>query len=69
MHLNGASYEGHWRDDIQHGKGCEICNYSIVLMVIGVDGSKYDGYYDNGKKHGRGRYRWADGSEYDGDWF
>ena len=41
----------------------------VYYILIGVDGSQYDGYYDNGKKHGRGKYRWADGSSYDGDWF
>jgi len=24
--------------------------------------------YDEGKKQGKGRYQWSDGSFYDGDW-
>lgn len=28
----------------------------------------YDGEFVNGKRHGKGKYKWADGAEYDGDW-
>jgi hypothetical protein len=34
-HVNGAKYEGYWRDDLQHGYGVETW----------ADGSKYEGYY------------------------
>ena len=32
------------------------------------DGSKYEGGYKEGMKHGRGLYQWNDGSMYDGNW-
>jgi len=44
MHVNGAKYEGMWRDDLQHGKGVETW----------TDGSKYEGEYAFGRKHGVG---------------
>lgn len=49
--MNGARYEGQWKDDLQHGYGIETWN----------DGSKYEGNYLNGKKQGKGVYIWADG--------
>jgi hypothetical protein len=52
MHVNGAKYEGMWRDDLQHGKGVETW----------TDGSKYEGEYAFGRKHGVGQYQWNDGS-------
>ena len=57
--MNGALYQGCWKDDLQHGKGKEVW----------TDGSTYEGMYLKGKKHGYGAYRWNDGSRYDGQWF
>jgi hypothetical protein len=34
-----------------------------------ADGSKYEGDYKEGLKHGQGIYTWKDGSKYDGEWF
>jgi hypothetical protein len=31
------------------------------------DGARYEGYYKDGKKHGKGKFFWSDGSYYDGD--
>lgn len=31
------------------------------------DGSRYEGQYRAGKRHGRGTFTWADGSRYEGD--
>jgi len=45
MHVNGAKYEGQWREDLQDGFGIEIW----------TDGSRYEGYYKFGKKDGRGK--------------
>ena len=42
--MNGAKYEGFWKDDLQEGQGTEIW----------ADGSKYEGNYKEGKKHGFG---------------
>lgn len=39
-----------------------------INFYIGSDGSKYVGEYFEGKKQGKGKYNWADGSYYDGDW-
>lgn len=33
-----------------------------------ADGSKYEGEYEEGMKHGTGKYNWADGSQYIGEW-
>ena len=32
------------------------------------DGRKYEGQYQNDKKHGYGVYTWSDGRQYDGPW-
>jgi len=32
------------------------------------DGSKYEGNYVEGRKHGKGTYTWNDGSVFTGDW-
>ena len=45
-HVNGAKYEGNWKDDLQDGFGVESWG----------DGSKYEGYYKEGKKHGEGSH-------------
>lgn len=41
---------------------------SIYLEFSRADGSRYDGMYKDGKKHGYGKYVWSDGSYYEGDW-
>ena len=35
---------------------------------IWKDGRKYEGFYENNKKHGKGVYTYSDGSMYKGDW-
>lgn len=40
IHINGAKYEGNWKDNVQHGFGIENWN----------DNSKFEGHYVNGKK-------------------
>lgn len=45
-------------NDLQSGYGVEIW----------ADGSKYEGFYENGKKDGQGKYEWPDGSRYNGQW-
>ena len=42
--MNGAKYEGSWKDDLQDGYGSEVW----------ADGSKYEGLYKEGKKSGKG---------------
>ncbi len=45
------TYEGEWKDGKPDGKGVE------VFPGIG----KYEGYFLNGKKHGKGEMKWDDG--------
>ena len=35
---------------------------------LSSNGNNYDGDLKNGKKHGRGVYRWANGAVYEGDY-
>ena len=53
-------YIGDWEDDLQSGFGEEIW---------GDDNGRthYQGTFFKGKKHGRGRFEWSDGSYYEGD--
>ena len=46
MHTDGATYEGYWKEDKQHGKGKETW----------PDGACYQGDYVEGKKDGMGRF-------------
>ena len=39
---NGCFYSGNWEDNQQSGKGEYTCD----------DGTKYIGYFKDGKKHG-----------------
>jgi hypothetical protein len=55
-HLDGARYQGNWKEDKQHGRGIETW----------PDGASYEGDYNEGKKHGIGCFTWADGSTYTG---
>ena len=48
--MDGARYEGHWKEDKQHGEGLESW----------PDGASYHGDYVEGKKHGVGKFTWAD---------
>ena len=43
-HIDGTSYAGGWKEDMQNGKGKEIW----------PDGAMYEGDYVMGKKHGQG---------------
>ena len=35
---------------------------------LSSNGNNYDGDWKDGKKHGRGVYRYANGNVYEGDW-
>lgn len=41
---------------MRHGRGFEIH----------INGNTYTGAFVNGKAHGHGIYKWANGEEYDG---
>jgi len=73
-HLDGATYSGDWKNDLQHGKGNLLKYRKFIKKKIcwkGVekwpDGSRYEGQFFEGKKHGKGCFSWADGSSYEGD--
>lgn len=42
-----------------------------MFFLLGIekwpDGSRYEGQFFEGKKHGKGCFSWADGSSYEGD--
>jgi len=55
----GAEYEGQWNQEgKKDGRGIQIW----------VDGSLYEGYWNNDKANGRGRLIHADGDVYTGEW-
>eukprot|EP00350_Pseudokeronopsis_sp_OXSARD2_P007106 CAMPEP_0170548592 /NCGR_PEP_ID=MMETSP0211-20121228/6870_1 /TAXON_ID=311385 /ORGANISM="Pseudokeronopsis sp., Strain OXSARD2" /LENGTH=194 /DNA_ID=CAMNT_0010854203 /DNA_START=510 /DNA_END=1090 /DNA_ORIENTATION=- len=56
-----AKYEGYWLDDLQHGEGIESWGTAEVPQAI------YIGNFFKGKKNGKGRFQWNDGSYYEGD--
>ena len=49
-------YNGDCKNGLAHGKG----------VAIGID--KYDGKFKNGLPNGKGKYSWANGDFYDGNW-
>ena len=55
-HNDGTIYEGNWVDDRPNGKGKELFS----------DGSKFEGIFENGFKK-LGKFKWIDGSFYDGE--
>lgn len=38
------------------------------MSFLQVDGSKYEGQWLNGRKHGVGKYIWPSKAYYDGEW-
>jgi len=60
MHyLDGAKYEGEWKDGQISGEGKVI--YPDDLPV-------YEGEWKEGKRHGEGKYTFPDGEELEGEW-
>lgn len=37
-------------------------------FMLGIDNSWYEGDYIDGRKEGKGKYVWPDGSYYEGEW-
>ncbi len=49
----------------KHGINLSIFNNDFNFVnEYRADGSKYEGMYKEGKKHGNGTYTWSDGSKY-----
>lgn len=80
-YANGDMYEGNWKNDKRSGNGKMsfnnhkmYSNYDGIwkndTMVHGemvfIDGSDYIGQFKNGKMHGKGMHRDADGITWDG---
>jgi hypothetical protein len=75
------SYDGHWLDDLPHGKGLTFFENGDVFegnynrgkregegSMKYNDGGYYTGSWANDNIHGRGSYRYLNGDSYDGDW-
>ena len=66
--LNGNVYDGQWKDNQRHGHG----------VTVTSNKDKYDGQFQKGsiqlffyfldKKHGKGKYTFANGEFLDGMW-
>ncbi|CDW77644.1 morn repeat protein [Stylonychia lemnae] len=57
---NNAKYEGQWQNDLQHGQGIETWGDPQNIKAA------YTGEFYKGKKNGKGRFDWEDGSYYEG---
>ena len=57
-------YMGQWRmsDNLKHGRGTWLRNYKDG------DGDLYEGYFKDGKREGKGRMFYYDGSTFEGEW-
>ena len=74
-------YDGEWEADTKHGVGTEVTPLFTYIgsfehgektgrnaLFTWPNGDKYQGGMLRGKKHGKGRYEWADGKMYEGNW-
>ena len=64
------TYEGEWLDDKEHGFGTSV-NYDQRGTHLSTISEKYEGYFKEGKRHGRGKIvrdgydgNFANGKEY-----
>jgi len=70
LHVDGSKYVGRWKQDKQNGYGNNKEEYYIDPNVgeeTWGDGARYEGFYYDGNKHGKGKFVWADGSIFEGD--
>ncbi len=61
---SGESYKGSYKDDLFDGYGSYRWENAKEF-----EKKEYNGYYREGKYHGKGTMIYADGSFYDGEWF
>ncbi len=57
--LSYGVYTGYLSFGVPNGKG---------KVVFDATGDIYEGDFENGHFHGKGKYTWTDGNYYDGDW-
>ena len=60
LHKNGSKYSGNWLNDLKSGNGCEIWNFG---------GGTYQGEFLLGRKNGKGKLTFGDGSYYIGHFY
>lgn len=60
LYENGDKYTGNFIDKLKDGKG---------VYTSAKDGSVYDGFWLQDKKHGKGKHTLKNGEYYDGEWF
>jgi hypothetical protein len=58
MNTNGEIYEGHWSQNLRHGRGIQTW----------TNGRKYEGEFARDVVEGHGVYTLADGRQYEGRW-
>jgi len=56
--VEGACYDGEWKNGIMHGKG----------VYKWKNGMKYNGSYNEGKREGKGFMQWPNGYHFSGEW-
>jgi hypothetical protein len=79
MSYKGGFYSGDVRDNVPHGNGtftssnCVYTGEFFEGVIQGqgtvedfLSGTSYTGHFADGQPNGAGKYRFADGSEYDG---
>ena len=69
-YANGEKYEGEWLRNKKHGIG----RMSYMKKIAGEDGDKsipdgeYNGFWENGRRHGEGVFQYKNGDMYSGWW-
>lgn len=58
--IKTKKYEGYWLNETFHGQG--TCKYFFPLK------ERYEGSWEQGKRHGMGTHIFADKSKYEGHW-
>ena len=57
---DGQEYKGIWRSGVQNGDG--------IATWTGSKPAVYTGEWQNGKRFGKGKMEYSNGSEYNGSW-
>ena len=58
--MNGAEYEGCFKDDLENGKG-------VLTYAPDKSCHKFEGFWKDGKKCGEGVLHYKDGTKYSGN--